>query len=101
MKFEILSEKENPLMKRREMIFSLDYEGKSTASKEELKKSIAEQFKVDLEKVDVSKILSEVGKSRGQAWIKIYEGKVPVRKKKEKGEKGGGGKEGEKAKEQK
>jgi len=79
MKIEIVTEKENPLLKRKEIIITLDYDGKATVSKAELQKMISEQSKVSIDNVEISKILSEFGNSRGKAWIKIWnEKKVPI-----------------------
>jgi len=79
MKIEVVTEKENPLLKRKEIIISLDYDGKSTISKADLQKLIAEQFKAGLDSVEITKILSEVGIPKGRAWIKVWnEKKVPI-----------------------
>ncbi|MFQ6020898.1 MAG: hypothetical protein ACE5J4_02675 [Candidatus Aenigmatarchaeota archaeon] len=78
MKFKIIKEKKNPLLKRKELLISLDYNG-ATVSKAELQKILAEHFKVNMENLEVSKILSEVGLPKGKAWIKIWEEKkVPI-----------------------
>jgi len=79
MKFQIIEEKENPVIKRREILISLDYDGKSTPAKAELQKSLAEHFKISIENVEISKILSETGLTKGKAWIKIWQDKkVPI-----------------------
>jgi small subunit ribosomal protein S24e len=79
MKIEVVTEKENPLLKRKEIIISLDYDGKSTISKADLQKLIAEQFKAGVDSVEITKILSEVGIPKGRGWIKIWnEKKVPI-----------------------
>jgi small subunit ribosomal protein S24e len=79
MKIQVISEKENPLLKRKEILVSLNYEGGATPSRAELQKTMAEQFNVEIERVEVSKILSEIGMPRGKAWIKIWEEKkVPI-----------------------
>jgi len=79
MKFEVINEKENPLLKRKEILVRVDYEGGSTASKAELQKSLSEHFKADIASVEISKILSEVGLPRGKAWVKVWEEKkVPI-----------------------
>ena len=75
MNFQVVSEKENPLFKRREILMSLDYQGVSTPSKADLQKTLAEHFKVDIDKVEISKLISETGFSRGRAWIKIWQDK--------------------------
>jgi ribosomal protein S24E len=79
MEIKVISEKENILMKRREILASIDYQEGPTPNKAELQKRLAEQFKVNIENVEIIKILSEFGISKGKAWIKIwYEKKVPI-----------------------
>jgi ribosomal protein S24E len=79
MKFDIIEEKENPLLKRKEILIRLDYEGSSTPSKAELQKLFADHFKANIENVEISKVLSEIGLTRGKVWIKIWkEKKVPI-----------------------
>jgi ribosomal protein S24E len=79
MDIRVVAEKENPLLKRKDIIVALDYEGKSTTSKAELQKLISEQFKSGIDSVEVTTIMSEVGSSKGKAWIKIWqEKKVPI-----------------------
>jgi ribosomal protein S24E len=91
MNIQVLVERENPLLKRKEVIVSLEYNGKATVSKAELQAMISKQFNADAESVEVSKILSEVGLPKGKAWVKIWkEKKVPLyaskKKKEEKAE---------------
>lgn len=85
----MISEKENPLFKRKEILASLDYKGGSTPSKADLQKMLAEQFKVAIDSVEITKVLSENGLTKGRIWIKIWhEKKVPIYaelKKKKKG----------------
>lgn len=91
MKFDIIEEKENPLLKRKEILIRLDYEGSSTPSKAELQKLFAGHFKANIENVEISKVLSEIGLTKGKVWVKIWkEKKVPIYselKKEKKGEK--------------
>ncbi len=100
MKVQIITEKKNPLMKRNEVVLSVDYEGGVTPSKQTLQQKVSEEFNSPLENIEIRKILSETGYSKGKAWINVWEHKVPEKKmKKKKGGKGGEGKE--KGKEQK
>jgi ribosomal protein S24E len=79
MNFEVISERENPLFKRKEILASIDYQGGSTPSKADLQKALAEQFKVAIDSVEITKVLSETGLTRGRAWIKVWhEKKVPI-----------------------
>ena len=79
MEIKVVNEKENPLMKRKEILAYIDYQGGSTPSKADLQKMLSEQFKVDIQNVEITKLLSEFGLSKGKAWIKIWqEKKVPI-----------------------
>jgi small subunit ribosomal protein S24e len=79
MEIQIINEKENPLLKRREVLANINYQGGSTPSKAELQKILAEQLKANIENIEITKIISEVGLSKGRAWIKIWqEKKVPI-----------------------
>ncbi len=79
MDYKIVSEKENPLFKRREIIINMDYDGSATPSKSALQSLFATKFSSDPKQVEISKILSENGMSRGKVWIKIWEEKrVPL-----------------------
>lgn len=79
MNFQVISEKENPLFKRKEILMSLDYQGGSTPSKADFQKTLAEHFKVNIDSVEIFKIISENGLPRGKAWIKIWQDKkVPI-----------------------
>lgn len=79
MKFNVIEEKENPLLKRKEILLSIDYEGGSTPSKAEMQKFLAEQLSANIENLEISKVLSEIGLTRGKAWVKIWEEKrIPL-----------------------
>jgi len=85
MKIQVITEKENPLLKRKEILVSIDYEGTATPSKADIQKLLAEQLKANIENLEISKVLSEIGKSRGKAWIKIWEEKkIPLYSEKKK-----------------
>jgi ribosomal protein S24E len=81
MRFKIIEEKENPVLKRKEMIASIDYQQGSTPSKADLQKAISEQLNANIENIEINKILSDVGRPIGMAWIKVWsEKKVPIYK---------------------
>ena len=68
MKFNVIEEKENPLLKRKELLLSIDYEGGSTPSKADMQKFLSEQLNANIENL-------EMGMARGKAWVKIWEEK--------------------------
>ncbi len=78
MEFKIISEKQNPVMKRRELLAEIKYSG-ATPSKAQVQEHAAANLSAGAENVEVSKILSEHGKCSGKVWIKIWEHKkVPI-----------------------
>jgi len=79
MKIQVVTDKENALLRRREIIIALDYEGISTPSRAVLQKLLSEEFKTSVDSVEISTILSETGIPKGKAWIKIWkEKKIPI-----------------------
>lgn len=74
MDFHIISERQNPVMKRRELFAEIKYTG-PTPSKAHIQEHVSAKLSVNPESVEISKILSEHGKSKGKAWIKIWEHK--------------------------
>ena len=74
MQFELKSEKQNPLFKRKEYIVEMNYEG-PTPSKRTLQQMFAKEFKAEPNHVEISKIISFMGKDAGKIWIKIWEEK--------------------------
>ena len=86
MKFDVLEEKDNPVMKRKEFVLSLDYGLGSTPSKAELQNAVASNMKASADSVEITKITSEVGKAFGKAWVKIWQEKKIAPYKAKKGE---------------
>ena len=79
MDIQVINEKENLLLKRREIMASINYSGGSTPSKADLQKLLADHFKVNMDNVEISKLLSETGLARGRAWVKVWKDKkVPI-----------------------
>ncbi|MFQ6009820.1 MAG: hypothetical protein ACE5J7_01740 [Candidatus Aenigmatarchaeota archaeon] len=75
MKIEIKQEKENPVLKRKEIRARIDYGGGATPSKAEMQVAIATEMKVAPEKVEISRIISDSGLPAGTIWAKIWEEK--------------------------
>ena len=62
MDFSVIEERENPVMKRKELVLSLDYGLGSTVSKAELQSAVASKLKASADAIEVTKIVSEVGR---------------------------------------
>lgn len=79
MNLDIVEDRENQLFKRRELVAQVNFGSAKTPSKAELQKAISDKYKVGLDSVEITKILSEMGIAKGRAWIKIWqEKKVPI-----------------------
>lgn len=84
---EVFKDFDNMLLKRRELIIRIDYEGGATPSKEEIRDFIAKKYAVEPERVEVSKVLSDLGYPSGKVWVKIWDEPI-VKKGEEDGEEG-------------
>jgi len=87
MKIEIIEEKDNPFLKRRDLMIMIDHAGQPTPKKDDLVKFLAEKYKVENEKVEVVYIFSETGIARSKAKARIWKEKPKVKKGKEEKEK--------------
>lgn len=70
MKFVILSEKDNPFMKRKETSIVVEHIAGATPSKAGLQQALAKEWKAQTEQVDIKSIFSSVG--RQQSRVKVF-----------------------------
>lgn len=73
---DILSERENPFLKRKELMLLINHSGQSTPKKIELEDKIAEKFKADKEKIEIIYIFSDAGIARSRVKARIWEEKI-------------------------
>lgn len=71
MKIEIVSEKENQPLGRKEIAFQIDHAGASTPSRADIRSKIVAQFNADSSSVAISKLDTHfgIGITRGSAHI--------------------------------
>ena len=67
---EILEDKENPFLKRREVKVRIDHPNQATPSKTKITEMVAEKLGVKKELVEVKKVFSACGKA--SCVVKIY-----------------------------
>ncbi len=72
MKMEILERKKNPLMKREEVMFSMEHGGKATPSRKDLLKEVAGKLKVKENLLIIDRIFSATGKSQSNLKVLVY-----------------------------
>lgn len=73
MEIEILEEKENPFLKRKELKLVLKHENAPTPSKQELKKELMSKFSVSENQVQIDYIFTKKGLCESLAKVKILE----------------------------
>ncbi len=72
MKIEILSEKENKPLARKEIAFKIDHAGASTPSREDIRAKLVAQFDADASAVLVSTLNTHYGIGVTEGSIHIY-----------------------------
>lgn len=72
MKIEILSEKENKPLARKEIAFKIDHAGASTPSREDIRAKLVAQFDADASAVVVSTLNTHYGIGVTEGSIHIY-----------------------------
>ncbi len=77
----IVSEKHNPHLKRKEIVVDIEHGAESTPSKAVVHELIAKQLSADKEKIEIIDILSEKGLAKSKSKILIWE-EVPKKKEK-------------------
>lgn len=86
MKLEILSEKQNIFLKRKEMQVAVDHSNEATPSKAALQELVAKQFSEPAERVDVRTVYSDRGRPLSLSKIFVWEEPPKKAAKEKKGE---------------
>ena len=79
MKLEIIEDKSNPLLNRRELDIIVVYES-GTPKREEVREEISKKFKVEKERIIVEKMESLFGSKKAKAHVHIYDSAEYARK---------------------
>jgi len=87
MKIDVVEKNENPLLKRTDLILTVDHTGQATPKKDELIKEISEKFSSVPENVEIIYIYTESGLAKSKVKAKIWKEKPPEKKVKKKEEK--------------
>lgn len=73
MKYEIIKDKYNQFLRRRELEVLIEHENAPTPSAAILQKFFSESFNVDITRVEICKILSKKGIGNSLVKIKIWD----------------------------
>ena len=88
MKVSIFSEKDNPYMKRKEIVALVEHGGGATPSRAAIQQLLAKEWGAKVEQVDVKGVFTRVGRQASRVKVHVwYEPKVPDLSKQPKEEK--------------
>ncbi len=82
MKADIVSEKENPLRKRKEYWLMVEHDGKQTPSRQELLPQVAKKLGTKEDITVLDKIFSERGTAKSRVKVQVYSDRKEVPKEK-------------------
>jgi len=72
MKIEIVSEKENPFLGRKELIVKVSHEAEPTPTKAALQQIMSKELKVEPTRVEIRGIFSKKGIGQSEAKVKVW-----------------------------
>lgn len=72
MEIIINSKRENPLLEREEIIFTVNHDLKGTPSREEIRNKLAALLNVDIQKLFIEKIETDYGSTKSKGIANIY-----------------------------
>ncbi len=75
MKIEISSKKDNPFLKREELIINIVHEKEATAQKAALQQLLSKELGKEPEQIEIRNIFSEKGKQESKAKVFVWEEK--------------------------
>lgn len=77
---EIINQKKNPLLKRKEIWFLIEHKGKSTPNRREILSGISKTLKTKEELIIIDKIFSQTGKPASKVKALVYSKKEHIPK---------------------
>lgn len=72
MKLQVLEEKNNPALQRKELKVAVDYEGAATPKLESVASELAKHFGAEQAVVDIRKLVGATGHSKGTVLVNIW-----------------------------
>lgn len=73
MKIDVISEKENPLLGRKEIYFEVSHPNKGSPMRRNIRENLASKYKVDQDFVFIRRLTSVAGKQKTKGIARIYE----------------------------
>ncbi|MFH0832792.1 MAG: hypothetical protein V1900_03680 [Candidatus Aenigmatarchaeota archaeon] len=75
MKISIVNERNNPIMKRNELVVEIEHASESTPAKAALQIFLSKELKKEVEHIDVKNIFSSHGKAKSKSSVFVWETK--------------------------
>ncbi len=72
MNIEVIQDRKNPLLNRRELDLTIHYES-STPKREDVRKALSEKYGVEVERIIIEKMESLFGTKKARAHVHIYD----------------------------
>lgn len=72
MNLEIIQERKNPLLNRRELDLLIHYES-STPKRDDVRKTLSEKYGIEIERIVIEKMESLFGTNKARAHVHIYD----------------------------
>lgn len=72
MDIRIIQEKDNKVLKRKEVLMEIEHKDRATPSRQELTNELSKKFNVPADKIYINYILSKRGEQKARAKVKIY-----------------------------
>jgi ribosomal protein S24E len=79
MKIDIVGERYNPFMKRKELIVEIENPEEPTPSKAQLAELLTKHIQEEAERIDITKILSSRGNAKSKAWVFVWDEKRVIK----------------------
>jgi len=83
MKVNVTDEKQNPHMKRKELILTIEHGSEATPSKANVEDALAKQISVEKDRIEIVDIISETGMAKSTSKILIWDEPRPKEVKEE------------------
>ena len=83
MKMSITSEKQNPFMKRKELMIDIEHGTEATPSKASVEDALVKQISVEKDRIEIIDIVSETGMAKSKSRILVWDEPRPKEVKEE------------------
>lgn len=76
MKLNIEEKRDNPLLERVEVVFTIDHENESTPKKATIQEALVKELGEEKERVEITKVFTKTGVCKSRAWATVNKGEI-------------------------